>query len=291
MEKDRVVIVMTTYNNADIIEKTVITCMNQNYSNIHLVVTDDESKDGTGTIIKELNKTYENIHLIEMEHSERGVGRKIAIEKAYELNADYIYIIDSDMRLRDNFINECLDYFEKNKEVGALVIPELPFSESKNYFSKVKVFERKIINNAGESIGKNSIEAARFWKVEEYKKTGGLNPKQISFEEIQPTIRYIEMGGIVKRATFTGVYHDEKYVTLENLLKKKTYYFSVMNKTIESEKGGFFKALSRWYFFRPVLYRPANIIEYIKHPLLTAGMLYMYLRLSIIGVKEILKKR
>ena len=64
-----------------------------------------------------------------------------------------------------------------------------------------------------------------------------------------------------------------------------------MNKTIESEKGGFFKALSRWYFFRPVLYRPSNIIEYIKHPLLTIGMLYMYLRLSIIGVKEILKKR
>lgn len=291
MTEDRVVIVMATYNNADIIEKTILSCMNQDYLNLHLVITDDESKDGTGNIIKELKKTYQNIHLIEMEHCERGIGRKLAIEKAYDLDADYIYIIDSDMRLKDNFINECLLYFKNNPQIGALVIPELPFSDYNNYFSKVKVFERKIINNAGESIGKNSIEAARFWKVDEYKKTGGLNPKQISFEEIQPTIRYIEMGGLIKRATFTGVYHDEKYVTLENLLKKKTYYFSVMNKTLESEKDGVLKALSRWYFFRSVLYRPTNIIEYIKHPLLTLGMFYMYLRLSFIGMKQIILKR
>lgn len=291
MENKRVVIVMTVYNNQDIIEATIKSCMNQNYENLYLVITDDESKDNTVQVIKDCQKIYKNINLIEMPHMERGIGRKVAIEKAYELEADLLYIIDSDMRLKDGFIKECVDYLEQNKDVGALVIPELPFSTSNNYYSKVKVFERKIINNAGENVGKNSIEAARFWKIEEYKKTGGLNAKQISFEEIQPTIRYIEMKGIIKRAVFTGVFHDEKYVTLKNLLKKKTYYFSVMNKTIESENKGFLKALSRWYFFRPVLYRTSNIIEYLKHPILTLGMLYMYFLLTLIGVKEVVIKK
>ena len=121
MTEDRVVIVMATYNNADIIEKTILSCMNQDYLNLHLVITDDESKDGTGNIIKELKKTYQNIHLIEMEHCERGIGRKLAIEKAYDLDADYIYIIDSDMRLKDNFINECLLYFKNNSSIEFLL--------------------------------------------------------------------------------------------------------------------------------------------------------------------------
>ena len=134
-----------------------------------------------------------------------------------------------------------LQYFNGNPSIGALVIPELAFSDYTNFFSKVKVFERNIINNAGENVGHNSIEAARFWRREEYKKSGGINFNQIAFEETQPTIRYLEVGGKIKRAVFTGVKHDEKKVTLKNILEKKKYYFSVMNKTIGSEKSGFLK--------------------------------------------------
>lgn len=289
MNLDKIAIIMTTYNNEDIIAATLESFLKQEYENLYLIITDDESKDNTPNIIKNYVEKNSKIILIEIPHGERGVGRKIAIEKAYEIEAEYIYILDSDMRLKENLIKECHDYLKKHSDIGALVIPEIPFSNFNNFYSKVKVFERKIINNAGENIGLNSIEAARFWKTSEYKKTGGLNPKQISFEEIQPTIRYLEMNGIIKRATFTGVFHDEKKVTLQNLLSKKKYYFSVMNKTLETENNGFFKALTRWYFFRPVLYRPSNLIEYLKHPLLTLGMILMYLLLTLIALISLIK--
>jgi hypothetical protein len=88
---------------------------------------------------------------------------------------------------------------------------------------------------------------------------------------------------------FTRVYHDEKQVYLRDVLRKKAYYFSVMDRTLSSEEGGLRKALERWYFFRPVLYTWSNLKSYIRHPLLTAGMLWMYACLTVIGAAAVLK--
>lgn len=280
-------IVMSTYNNEDIIEKAIRSSLDQSYKDIRLIVVDDGSIDSTLEIEKRIEREDNRLVVIPLEHGERGVARKVGIEKCRELEVDYIYIIDSDMILEKGLVKKVVEYLEGNTEVGGLVIPERAFSKYKNFFSKVKVFERNIINNLGENLGKASIEAARFWKIEEYERSGGIDPKQIAFEETQPTIRYIERGGLLKRATFTWVDHDEKLVTLKNILDKKRYYFNQMNKTIEGEEGGLLKALRRWYFFRPVLYRPSNLLEYIKHPILALGMVYMYIRLTLIGFSEI----
>lgn len=291
MENKKVAIIFSTYNSSEYVSECLKSCLNQSYGEVCVVVSDDGSEDNTIEIIENAAEGYSNFYLISLPHGERGIARAKAIDKALAIGIKYIYIIDSDMILKKDLVSDCVKYLEGNKNVGALVIPEIAFSEYKNYYSKVKVFERNIINNAGEEIGKNSIEAARFWNLEAFKSTGGINVKQISFEEIQPTIRYIEKDGIIKRATFTGVIHNEKYVTLKNILKKKRYYFSVINKTIESEKAGASKAFSRWYFFRPVLYRKDNLKRYIRNPLLTLGVIYMYLALTAVGIYEILKAK
>lgn len=287
----KLAVIVTTYNNEDIIKITLESILTQDYKEIDIIIADDGSTDKTYEIIEEMQKGNSNIYPIKLPHGERGIARKAAIEKGKSLTPDFIFIIDSDMKFLPGLVKQCIEYFENNPNVGALVIPEIPYSASNNLFTKVKVFERKVLNNAGNDIGKNSIEAARFWRIEEYNKSGGLNPAQIAFEETQPTIRYLDAGGKIKRAVFTGVMHDEKYVTLSNLLKKKSYYFSVMPTTLNTEKNGFIKALQRYYFFRPVLYRPSNLLEYVKHPILFLGMMYMYLLLTLIGVKAVLMSK
>ncbi len=64
-----------------------------------------------------------------------------------------------------------------------------------------------------------------------------------------------------------------------------------MNKTFNAEKGGFSKALQRWYFFRPVIYRGSNILKSIRHPILALGMLNMYICLSFTGVVALVRSR
>jgi len=283
------VILLSAYNNEEIIEECVMSSLGQSGADIQVVIADDGSTDTTPSILKEIAEKHNNFHPIFLPHGERGIARKKAIEKARELNPDYIYIIDSDMILEDGLAEKCISHMEKHPQIGSLVIPERAFTTHDNFFSKVKVFERNVVNRAGRFLGKTSIEAARFWKTEEYERSGGINFNQIAFEETQPTIRYLEQGGVIERAEFTGVAHNEKRVTLKNILQKKRYYFSVMDKTLESEEGGFMKALKRWYFFRGVLYRGENLIEYIKHPILTLGMIYMYIALTLVWMQELIK--
>jgi len=287
----KVTIIFSTYNSADYAGECLRSCLNQDHRGINVIITDDGSTDNTVEILREIAGSRENVKIIPLPHRERGIARKVAMDEAESQECDYIYIIDSDMMLKENLIKQCLEFFENNHQVGSLIIPELAWSPSVNFFSKVKVFERNIINNAGTEVGKRSIEAARFWRMDEYRKTGGINPGQIAFEETQPTIRYLEKGGLIKRATFTGVKHNEKKVTLRELLNKKKYYFSQIDKTLNSESKGFRKALSRWYFFRPVLYRGSNLVSYIKHPLLAMGMFNMYVLLSFSAVTALLRSK
>ncbi|MBU3107955.1 glycosyltransferase family 2 protein [Clostridium gasigenes] len=291
MSNKRVSIVFSTFNSSEYVTKCLKSCLCQEYDDFFVVVADDGSTDNTVYKMLEIASVYSNLKVISLPHGERGIARSKAIELARELKSDYIYIIDSDMILKDNLIKDCIKFLDENKKVGGLIIPEVSFSDYKNFYSRVKVFERNIINSAGEDIGSNSVEAARFWRIQEYDSTGGININQISFEETQPTIRYIEDGGIIKRAVFTRIYHNEKKATLKAIVEKKKYYFSVMNKTIESEKNGLKKTLSRWYFFRPVLYRKENLKKYIKHPLLTLGMFYMYIVLTFMGIGQLLKAK
>lgn len=282
-------IVLSTYNNGEAAVKCVKSCMEQDDKFLYIIAADDGSSDDTLDKLKEAAGEDPRFILLKLEHGERGTARAMAIERAKACGISFLMIIDSDMVLESGLVGKCKNYFIEHPEVGALVIPEIPFTTYRNFYSKVKVFERSILNNAGTELGRNSIEAARFWRIDAYDSTGGLNPFQISFEETQPTIRYLEKGGIIKRAVFTGVTHDEKKVTLRNLLAKKKYYFSVMNRTFSTEEKGSKKALQRWYFFRPVLYRRDNLKRYLRHPLLTLGMVFMYVCLTGIGVWEVLK--
>lgn len=286
-----VTVVITTYNNKSKVDDAILSAVNQSYSNIKVIIVDDGSSDGTQEHLKDLKEQYSSIELILKEHGERGLAREAGINRAKELGGDYLFFIDDDMILDHKLIEVSLGYFSNYETLGALVIPERPYTLYTNFYSKVKVFERGIINNAGRTLGQNSIEAARFWKMNDYFKSGGLNPSEISFEETQPTIRYRDNGGLILRAVETYLMHDEKEATLKSLISKKYYYFSKMNKTFNEEEKGFIKALQRWYFFRPVLYRFSNIARALRHPLLAIGMFNMYICLSFTGVLALVRNR
>jgi len=285
----KVKIITTTFNNQEHIHALIKSCAEQTYTNFELIVADDGSTDYTNNMVEDLSKEYSWIRHLRLPHGERGLARFEAIKEAKKSKFKYLLIIDSDMKLQPNLLNDAVNKLEKNQRIGALVIKEIPTSIYDNTMTRIKLFERKVINNA-HKVDSRSVEAARFWREDDYLLSGGINPVQISFEEIQPTIRYKSKGGIVERLTSSGLYHDEKKVTLRNLLMKKKYHFEMMPRTLSTEENGFFKAFKRWYFFRPVLYQTNNILLYFRHPLLTLGMIGMYILLTLIGVSEILKQ-
>ncbi len=284
-------IAFSCFNNGETAGKCLASCIAQSWKNLVIEAADDGSTDNTVEILMRTSGDDSRVHVLELSHGERGVARKAAIDALREKGCDYLLFIDSDMELASDLCELCLENLAVHPEIGALVIPEIPWSESTNFFTRVKIFERSILNNAGKRIGRFSIEAARFWRFPVYDLSGGISETQIAFEETQPTIRYLDQGGIVRRAVFTGMKHNEGYNTFKAIMDKKRYYFDAMQGTITEERQGFFKALSRWYFFRPVLYRPSNMLRYLRHPVLALAMFYMYFRLSFAAFGAWMRKR
>ncbi len=288
---NRVAIVITTYNSEKYIQKLLTSINDQERDDLYIIFSDDGSSDETVKKLQFFKEQYKKCTVLALEHGERGIARAKAMEIAIEMNLDYLMFLDSDMSMETDLIDECIDVMDKENMIGALVLKELPVSGYDNLMTRIKIFERMVLNNSSRILDKNSIEAARFWRTSAYLESGGINPLQIAFEETQPTIRFIEEGGLIVKHIGRGVYHDEKKVTLKNILTKKKYHFSVMNKTIETEDNGLLKTLKRWYFFRPVMYKKSNLKMYVKHPLLTLGMISMYMTLTFIGCFELIKQR
>ena len=288
MNKGLICIAITTYNCPRHIDGLLKSLVYQQYPHFYVIVADDGSTDNT----KEVIRLYEeklDIKLLELKHGERGVARVKAIDEARKLDCEFMFFVDGDMMLKKETLLYASDHMLQKPKVDGLVIKELPYSNYTNFFTKVKLFEREVLNNSIVISKEHSIEAARFWRLESYNDTGGINAKQIAFEEIQPTLRCLDQGGCIEKLQGTGLYHDEKEVTLMNILMKKNYYFSHMSTTIDSEQGGFMKALKRWYLFRPVYYTKKNLYLYLRHPLLTTGMVFMYFLLTLSAAYHMIK--
>lgn len=287
-----VAIALSSYNEEKQIERCLLSCLTQQTRHtVRVVVCDDGSQDSTVACVRNLQPAYPLLEVVQIHHQERGVARDIAIGTALTYQPDFLLFIDADMILADDLVEQCADFLSSRTQYGALVIPEVAFSSYTNYWTRVKIFERNMIGNAGEAYGANSIEAARFWRAAAFQLSGGLNTSQIAFEEIQPSLRYLQQGGQIARAIFTNIQHDEKYVTLKALIQKKAYYFAQVPATVASERRGLRTLLSRWYFFRPVLYRPVNLRRYLVCPHLAGGVFVMYWLLTFIAIYQMATAR
>lgn len=117
----KVVIVTPTYNEKASIEKVVELILEQNKKmpnfDIHVLIADSHSPDGTGEIAKKLVKKNDHVHFLDV--VERGLG--LAIVKGYEyalknLKADVLMQIDADLQHDPNDIPKFLQKIDEGYE-------------------------------------------------------------------------------------------------------------------------------------------------------------------------------
>ncbi|OUS14425.1 dolichyl-phosphate beta-D-mannosyltransferase [Nonlabens dokdonensis] len=90
-------VIIPTYNELENIQLMIDAVLSQN-ENLHLLIVDDGSPDGTGQIVKENIKKYNSRLYLEERSSKQGLGTayihgfKWALERAYE----YIFEMDAD---------------------------------------------------------------------------------------------------------------------------------------------------------------------------------------------------
>ena len=94
MIRNKVSVIIPTYNSSKTVKRSVESVLNQTYQNFEIIITDDNSNDNTVSVIEKYLKNHNNIKLFCLDEN-RGAGyaRNFCIEKA---SGDYIAFLDSD---------------------------------------------------------------------------------------------------------------------------------------------------------------------------------------------------
>ena len=107
--KIKISIIIPTYNDEEYILRCLDSIEKQDYQNYEVIVVDDESTDGTISILEKYAKNNNKINVYFSSHNGCGTTRNIALEHA---TGDYILFLDSD----DELLPNCLPIISKEIE-------------------------------------------------------------------------------------------------------------------------------------------------------------------------------
>lgn len=106
-------VITPSYNSKDYLADTVNSVLAQNYSNIEIIVIDDNSMDGSDKIIKKLASTDKRVKTIFLDKNKgAGVARNCGIEIC---KGKYISFLDSDDLWHPDKIKKQILFMQENK--------------------------------------------------------------------------------------------------------------------------------------------------------------------------------
>jgi glycosyltransferase involved in cell wall biosynthesis len=258
MWKPLVSIIIPTKNSCRTLEACLLSCKQQTYSNIEIIVVDNFSDDTT----KELSLVYTNLFFSQW--PERSAQRNYGVKQSH---GEYVLIIDSDMQLAESVVEECVNQFTTNNALLGLVIPEESFGVW--FRAQCKKLERSYY------VWVDRMEAARCFRKDTLLEIGWYDTENIGTEDYDLPQRIKAKFGIKAIwRIWAYIYHDEWKLSLLRSCQKKFYYGQRLNayKTKEANKQNFQKQsgiLKRYGLF----FSRISII--LQNPLLRFGMLFM----------------
>ena len=130
--KKLVTVIVPIYNVENYLKKCVNSIINQTYENIEIILIDDGSTDGSGTICDEYLAKDNRIKVIHKKNEGLSKARNVGIEIS---NGDFITFIDSDDYFDTKFIENMLKIAVESK--ADLIISGLKdvFEKQKNIYA------------------------------------------------------------------------------------------------------------------------------------------------------------
>ena len=164
----RISIVTPSYNQAQFLEKTILSVLNQNYPNLEYIIIDGGSTDGSVEIIKKYEK-YLSYWV-----SEKDNGQADAIDKGFKKTSGEIlaWLNSDDTYLPETFY-KVMKIFTRNPEVDLIFGNIYIINEHDKRIGELRFTEfdfDTLIYKGG-----NLHQAGTFWKKEIYERSGGID--------------------------------------------------------------------------------------------------------------------
>lgn len=256
LKSDLVSIIITTKNEADVIDNLLESINNQTYKKFETILVDNNSDDSTVDKAKKYKVKIYNFG------PERSSQRNLGAKKA---KGKHLFFLDADMKLTPKVVESCVKKIKSGKNIGGIAIPEE--SVAHTFWERVKSFERSFYNEKGDPV----TDAARFFPKKIFQKAGGYDETITGPEDwdLPETIR--ELGYKTDRIT-DKIYHRERATSLVTLFKKKFYYGLHAHKYLQKHHIPIVSPKTV-YFLRPLFYQSWRRL--LSHPLLALGMVIM----------------
>jgi glycosyltransferase involved in cell wall biosynthesis len=203
--KEKVTVIVPTYNSARTLAVCLKSIAHQTYPFIEIIIVDNYSEDKTIQIARKF-KTKILRH-----KSERSKAKNLG---AREAQGRFLLFLDSDMELSPNVIKECVSACRKSR-VDAVVIPEEPFGES------FLAFYRKIGKNFLRQ--ETCFELPRFFKKRTFLRLEGFDETLTCGEDFDLYQRYREHGYRTTKIK-SLIKHHETDLSLTKMVIKAHHY-------------------------------------------------------------------
>lgn len=186
MNKELVSIIIPCYNDAQYIEQSVNSALNQTYANKEVIVVDDGSNAETKAVLQKL--AHKITQLITQENKGQSTARNVGIKEA---KGEYILVLDSDDFFEPTFCEKAVAVFESRKEIKIVTCKANLIFE--NNAKVVYTPEGGSISNF---IISNSALGTSLFKKEDWNVCGGYDESMRNgFEDWEFFIRLLKSGG------------------------------------------------------------------------------------------------
>jgi glycosyltransferase involved in cell wall biosynthesis len=190
MKKNNLIsIIIPCYNDAQYIEQSVLSALNQTYPNIEIIIVDDGSNPRTKEILKKLE--HKITKLITQENQGQSTARNVGIREA---KGEYILTLDSDDYFEPTFCKKALSFFLDRNNVKIVTCQaNLLFEDGSSH-----VFIPKGGSISNFLFSSDALGTSMFKKTD-WKDCGGYDESmKLGLEDWEFFIRLLKNGGLVK---------------------------------------------------------------------------------------------
>ncbi len=176
----KVSVIIATYNNSELISRSIKSILAQNFPSLEIIVVDDGSTDNTRSILSSFLDS-EKIKYFYQSNAGPGSARDHGIEKS---KGEYIAILDSDDYWSDpNKLKKQVDFLDNNSEfilVGGGVIA----IDRKNNEILRKLFPEQDKDIRNSILVKNIfVHSTVLYRKKSWEEVGGYGNKSLQFSE------------------------------------------------------------------------------------------------------------
>ena len=185
IRREKISIIIPCYNDANYIEKSVNSALDQDYKNKEIIVVDDGSNTETKEVLKRLKSKID--FLLTQKNKGAGTARNRGISVA---NGEYILTLDSDDYFEETFCTKAVQVFRENENAKIVSCYANRFNRDGNDIIKHSNATLKDFLKFNQALGN-----ALFYKSD-WEEVGGYDEKMTEgYEDWEFYIRILKYGG------------------------------------------------------------------------------------------------